>query len=241
MATTPTSSTIIRELVKWFREEGVNFLSPTYPTPVGWQWHQDHKSNEFYLIYMMQDPKDNIIINRQYMKQFDSVADDMTNCGDTLPITLDNDRLLVKGECPDGVPEISLYMADVPPAGHSDWVMSIRKGRPFAVVTGETSSVVGFIRELSRSLPLAGGKAAPTSPAAIFLLDQIIEMANSIVKGRCTNGLTYFDMDDYSRYLSAVKLLKTVSTLVDVMLQEGRNGNKLQEGVRPQDIGGQED
>ncbi|ASZ78815.1 hypothetical protein 2050H1_049 [Serratia phage 2050H1] len=224
----------ITEIVSWINSNNINFIAPVYPTPAGWQWHQDHNTKAFYLIFMAPSDKDHIIVDQAFMKQFETAADIMTRNGDILFIDLNQDRLLVHAD-----QELNFYMAGTAPSTHAERVAYLRK-RPFMVMSGDTQNTIGLMRELSRTLLLGNGKARLT-PGARNIMNQVFTMMQGMVNNRVLTSCGWQPMDDNTRYSTSVQLIKSVTTMAHIMMLEAKSANKSEGSVQPQDFGGQED
>ncbi len=220
----------ITEIVSWINSNNINFIAPVYPTPAGWQWHQDHNTKAFYLIFMAPSDKDHIIVDQAFMKQFETAADIMTRNGDILFIDLNQDRLLVHAD-----QELNFYMAGTAPSSHAERIVYLKR-RPFMVMSGDTQNTIGLMRELSRTLLLGNGKACLT-PEANYILTKIY----TLVQEMWNSGLSETPMDESARYNAAVQLIISVTTMAHIMILEAKSANKSEGGVQPQDFGGQED
>lgn len=232
----PTRNERITEIVSWIRDNNVKLLAPVYPLPVGWQWHQNHDTQAFYLIFVATDPRDNIVVDQDFLDQFETFADDMSRCGEILPIDLNNRRMIVRA----ADHEINFYMAKAEPANRADWNAVIRKQRPFVSMKGEVLEVAGLVREMTRALPLTGG-SIEKSQSINDMVSRVQGMAAAYIRNEGSNGIRRYIMDDSGRCTTLVNMLRTVATALHIGLLEARNGNQLQKDVRPQDTGSQEE
>lgn len=224
----------ITEIVNWIGRNNINFIAPVYPTPAGWQWHQDHNTRAFYLIFMAPCDQDHIIVDQAFMKQFETPADIMSRNGEILFVDLNLNRLLVHAD--QGV---NFHMADTPPSSHAERVGYLKK-RPFLVVSGDAQNTVGLIRELARTLPLDGGKVRLT-PGAKNILTQVFTMVQGMLNDRVLTSIGWQPMDEKTRFSTAIQLVKSIATMSHIMMLEAKGADKPEGSVQPQDFGSQKD
>uniref|UniRef100_A0AAU8KYP6 Uncharacterized protein n=1 Tax=Serratia phage Kevin TaxID=3161161 RepID=A0AAU8KYP6_9CAUD len=227
----------IAEITSWIWQNEINFIAPKFPTPAGWQWHQDHNTKAFYLIFMAPCDKDHVIIDQSFMKQFETPADIMTREGRILSVDLDCDRLVIASA------KLNTYFhqASHKPRSHGEWVQVVTQSRPFLTITGNSTNTVGLARELARSIPLGEGEAIMNSGAK-NILEHVYKMAQGMLNNRATtNALLSEPMTNQTRYTTAIQLLKSAAAAVHIMILEAESANQRKEGVRPQDLGCKED